>query len=194
MELYQAYLRLLLVFPLVIILAYFGLRFFLGRFAPAFGMGRRVQVLERTALNSRTFLYVVKVGDDYLLVGLTANNVVLLKDLGPGWGQDFYGELGNTPLREEKPVSFAAILQCLRGGDKAGGWQKPGGESWRNLLSVTAKNTKIMAGEREDFANLSRNYKLRKVKEEVLSGGEESITPADAGLGKEMEKDQERED
>ncbi len=139
MELYQAVLRLLIVFPLVIILTYFGLRFFLRRFAPAFGMGRQVRVLERSALNSRTFLYVVKVGDDYLLVSTTANTVVLLKDLGPNWGEKFYGEnesLEGYPEREN--LSFAAMLQEMRE-SKAGSWFARI-ERWLKSLSVKVKN------------------------------------------------------
>ena len=166
MELYQAALRLLLVFPLVIILTYFGLRFFLRRFAPAFGIGRRVQVLERSALNSRTFLYVVKVGDDYLLLGTTATTVVLLKDLGPHWGEDCYGDSENREMHPggEYP-SFASLLQRLRG-KKAEGWKISGGECWLKLLSFAGKKTKKMENDKEEFDNLTRNYKLRKVKEE----------------------------
>ncbi len=166
MELYQAALRLLLVFPLVIILTYFGLRFFLKRFAPAFGMGRRVQVLERSALNSRTFIYVVKAGDDYLLVGTTANSVVLLKDLGPHWGEDYYGESEN---RESNPgdsyPSFASLLERVAG-KKPGDWKSAGEERWLKLMSIMGKKTKKKENDKEEFDNLTRNYKLRKVKEE----------------------------
>ena len=49
MELYYAYLRLLVAFPLVIALIYFGLRFLMPYFAPALGMGRRMKVVERLA-------------------------------------------------------------------------------------------------------------------------------------------------
>ncbi len=165
MELYQAYLRLLVAFPLVVVLAYLGLRFFLARFAPVFGLGRRVQVLERAALNSRTFLYVVRVGDEYLLLGLTGSNIVLLKDLGPAWGRDFYAEPEAAgPGREQKKPSFALLLKELRG---AGGDKDAEGKNWRSLLPFVKKR----AGGEEEFASLTRNYKLRKVKEEDTPPG-----------------------
>ena len=120
MELYKVYLRLLLVYPLIIVLAYFGLRFFLHRFAPAFGLGRRVQVLERTALNNRTFLFVVKVDEDYLLIGVSAYTIALLKELGPDWGKDFYdNKEGEPPAGEGRLPSFTALLQRLRDGKGA---------------------------------------------------------------------------
>ncbi len=169
MDLYQATLRLLLVFPLVIILIFFGLRYFLKRFAPTFGIGRRVQVLERSALNSRTFIYVVKAGDDYLLVGTTANTVVLLKDLGPHWGENCYGdnEKGETHSGGEYPP-FASLLQRLQG-KTPGGPKFSGGELWLKIMSIIRKKTNKMEDEKEEFDNLPRNYKLRKVKEEEMT-------------------------
>lgn len=166
MEPYQALLRLLLVFPLVIILTYFALRFFLKRFAPALGMGRRVQVLERVALNSRTFLYVVKVENEYLLIGTSANNVVVLKDLGTDWGENIYGDNElMAGFTSGEPVSFDALLQRLK--EKIPGDWKTG--KWKQrlkILSTYGKKTKKVEREKEEFVNLRRNYKLRKVKEE----------------------------
>ena len=174
MDLYHAALRLLLVFPLVIILTYFGLRFFLGRFAPAFGLGRRVQVLERSALNSRTFLYVVKVGDDYLLVGTTASTVVLLKDLGPNWGEDYCGDIENRDVQPGAAnPSFASLLNRL-GGKESGVWKFSGHERWLKMLSIGRKKRNNLENEKEEFDNLTRNFKLRKVKEENVTQDSES--------------------
>lgn len=85
MELNAAYLRFFVVFPLVMILAYFGLRIFLFRYTPLLGRGRRIQVLERMTLHSRAYLYVVRVGEDYLLLAALPGSISLLKDLGPDW-------------------------------------------------------------------------------------------------------------
>lgn len=129
METYYAFLRLLVAFPLVLILAYFGVRFFLKRYGPAFSLGRRVQVIERVALDSRTYLYVVKVGDEYLLLSSGQGGVMLLKELG-------------TELPEEQPLeregaggdlsSFAGIMEqvkrrvpeTLSGGSRSNGFLK----------------------------------------------------------------------
>ncbi len=180
MEVYQAALRLLLVFPLVIILTYFGLRYFLGRFAPAFGMGRRVQVLERSALNNRTFLYVVKVGDDYLLVGATVNSVVLLKDLGPHWGEDCYSDNQNPePHPQGGYPSFASLMQRLQE-KKLGAWKFFGSERWLKNKSIIRKKTNKMENEKEEFDILTRNYKLRKVKEEDTTKQESELRSQDS--------------
>lgn len=95
--LYDHYLRLLIAFPLVVILTYFCLRFFLPRFAPSLGMGRRIQVVERAALNNRTFLYIIKVGKDYLLLASTGGGVTLLKDLGTSLDNVFL-----SPINKKK--------------------------------------------------------------------------------------------
>ena len=106
-----AYLRLLVAFPLVIILAYYGLRYVLKNFGPALSMGRRVQVVERTALNARTFLYVIRVGNSYLLVCSSPSGVSLLKDLGENWEESFPVELQEQTAGER---TFSELLARIK--------------------------------------------------------------------------------
>lgn len=114
MELYYAYLRLLIAFPLIIALIYFGLRFLLPYCTPAFGGGaRRIKVVERAALNNRAFLYIVKVDDQYLLLAATINSVTLLKELGEKKEASLAEALPRAQISSE-PFSFAAVLQGLR--------------------------------------------------------------------------------
>ena len=126
MELYAAYLRFFVAFPLVMILAWFGLRFLLPRFAPMLGMGRRIQVLERVALHSRAYLYVVKVGEDYLLLAAAPGSVTLLKDLGPDWAENSLlqetGLYGSQEAGIFNPGSFASLLEL---GYKGNNWKGP---------------------------------------------------------------------
>ena len=129
MELYTAYLRLLVAFPLVMILAYWGLRFILPRFAPVWSMGGEIQVMERAALHSRAFLYVVKVGEDYFLLAATHSSVTLLKDLGRSWAEDsLLTETGSDSQRPETLSwrSFGGLLEKLRA--KGNHWKGPGGQ------------------------------------------------------------------
>lgn len=130
MELYKAYLRLLVAFPLVILLAYFGLRFLLPRLAPDWSAGRKIRVVEKTALHPRAFLYVVQVDKNYFLLAVTQTNVAFLKDLGRTWADD------PPPMeREDDPQSpepsmrgsFAGLLERLR--SKGNQWKGPGNKS-----------------------------------------------------------------
>lgn len=136
LELYYAYLRLLIAFPLVIALAYWGLRYLLPRFAPAWGMGKKIRVVERTALHSRAFLYVVKVGENYFLLAATHSSITLLKDLGRSWEENFLPaeteagietEPGDFSREPELPgwSSFAGLLKKLK--EKGNQWKGPGG-------------------------------------------------------------------
>ena len=129
MELYVAYLRLLIAFPLVMILAYWGLRFLLPRLAPVWGTGKRIQVVERTALHSRAFLYVVKVGEDYFLLATTQNSVTFLKDLGQSWLEDSPLTEADSAFHGPEPFGrrgFAGLLEKLRA--KSNQWKGPGGK------------------------------------------------------------------
>jgi flagellar biogenesis protein FliO len=109
MELFYAYLRLLVAFPLVIVLIYFGLRFLMPYFAPSLGLGRRLKVVERLALNNRTFLYVVNVDKQFLLLAATPNAVTLLKDLGEEWDESLQKTPETAKIQREH-LTFAGVL------------------------------------------------------------------------------------
>ena len=138
MELYYAYLRLLVAFPLVIALIYFGLRFLMPYFAPALGMGRRMKVVERLALSNRTFLYVVKVDDAYLLLAATPNAVNLLKELGEDWEESLQGG-PETAKIQQMPLSFAGILRELRERSRQAFQVPPGRQVIRKVMTLSDK-------------------------------------------------------
>ena len=138
MELYYAYLRLLVAFPLVIALIYFGLRFLMPYFAPAMGMGRRMKVVERLALSNRTFLYVVKVDGAYLLLAATPNAVTLLKELGEGWEESLHG-VPETAEIQQMPLSFAGILRGIRERSSQAFQVPPGRQVIRKVWTLSDK-------------------------------------------------------
>ncbi|HAA35147.1 MAG TPA: flagellar biosynthetic protein FliO [Firmicutes bacterium] len=138
MELYYAYLRLLVAFPLVIALIYFGLRFLMPYFAPAMGMGRRMKVVERLALSNRTFLYVVKVDGAYLLLAATPNAVTLLKELDEGWEESLQGG-PETAKIQQMPLSFAGILRELRERSRQAFQVPPGRQVIRKVWTLSDK-------------------------------------------------------
>ena len=134
MELYYAYLRLLIAFPLVILLAYFGLRLFLSRFSPSMGGGKRVKVLERTALNSKSYIYLVKVGNQYLLLASTASTVTLLKDLGEVCEEELYINEEFQGTGEAVPPNFATVMEEVKKRVKGKG--NPFSNFWHRLFPI----------------------------------------------------------
>lgn len=127
MDLYGAYLRFFVFFPLVMLLAYFGLRFLLPRYAPLLGAGRKIQVLEKVALHSRACLYVVRAGENYLLLAVVPGNVTLLKDLGPDWAASYMQqETGSVDSEGPEALSFTGLWKRLR--DKGNNSKGPDGQ------------------------------------------------------------------
>jgi flagellar biosynthetic protein FliO len=163
MELYYAYLRLLVAFPLVIVLIYFGLRFLLPYFAPALGMGRRMKVVERLALNNRTFLYVVKVDREYLLLATTSNAVTLLKDLGKDW-EDSLQEVPETTKTPREFLSFAGILRQVREKSRDIFKDSPGRQIIQKVMPQNDKKAQRKEKLKEDLGKLSRNLKAGRKK------------------------------
>ena len=112
MDLYLAYLRLFLAFPLVLLLIFLCFRYIIPRFAPALGMGGSVQVVERVVLNARTTLFVVRAGDEYLLLASSANGVTLLKVLEEGSSAKYVGAALENNQQDNR--SFAGFLSQFR--------------------------------------------------------------------------------
>ncbi len=79
-DFWKALLRIIIVLPVVLLLAYFFLKIFLSR--KNFSLQRGyMQVLEQVGVGSRASLVIAKVGNDYYLLGVTEQQVVLLQKL-----------------------------------------------------------------------------------------------------------------
>ncbi|MEW6661734.1 MAG: flagellar biosynthetic protein FliO [Bacillota bacterium] len=82
-ELYTAVLRLLIFLPLVAALAYFSLKYGLGRRWQLQGTGF-IKVLDRVSLNAKSHLYLVEAGGRYFVVASGDQGPRLITEL-PDW-------------------------------------------------------------------------------------------------------------
>jgi flagellar protein FliO/FliZ len=78
--LFYSYIKLLIALPLVLGLAYLSLKYG-GRYLRNAQRTRNIEVLERVVLQKNASLFVVKVGEDYHLMGVTDQEIRLLKEL-----------------------------------------------------------------------------------------------------------------
>ncbi|MDO9536579.1 MAG: flagellar biosynthetic protein FliO [Bacillota bacterium] len=170
MDLFYHYLRLLIAFPLVVLLTYFTLRFFLPRFAPALGMGRRVQVVERTALNSRTFLYIVKVGNDYLLIASAGGAVTLLKDLGTSPDEEFLSPSQALGKEVSQPLTFTGVLEKLKEKSSSAIKRSSTDGILQKIFPFDGRKPKKKEKIEEDSGNLSRILELEEKNGEQRKG------------------------
>lgn len=72
--------KLLFALPVVILLAYISLRL-TNQYLSKQGRGKNIQILERVPLNNKSALCVVKAGQDYLVLGISENNIQVIKKL-----------------------------------------------------------------------------------------------------------------
>jgi len=104
-ELYWALIKLLVSLPLVLALAYFFLKYVLGRgsyFSPA--GTRRMKVLEQLTLGPKAALSLVEVGGRYYLIAHHEGGISLLQEL-----EELPGVLEGT-AQGESTLDFGAIL------------------------------------------------------------------------------------
>ena len=79
-DLWKALLRLFLFLPLVLLLAYFSIRIGASR-SQLWRGSHSMQIMERVALGPKAGLCIVKVGQQYYLIGVSEQRVELLKEL-----------------------------------------------------------------------------------------------------------------
>lgn len=79
-ELWKALLRLVIFLPLVLLLAYWSIRFGASR-GQMWQGSRNLRVMERIALGQKAGLCIVKVGQEYYLIGISEQKIELLKEL-----------------------------------------------------------------------------------------------------------------
>ena len=104
------YIKLILVLGLILALAFVVLRFGLPRLAGAHNLAPGViQVAARYALEPKKSLYVIRVGEDYCLLGTTESGMHYLAALAPGGIEP---ALAQTPPPPQD--KFAELMQSLR--------------------------------------------------------------------------------
>ncbi len=74
--------KLIIILLLVLVVAVYVIRFGLTKLQPAYYQQRgSLQVLERLALNQKSWLFLVQVGDKYLLLGVSTNSIEYLTEV-----------------------------------------------------------------------------------------------------------------
>ncbi|MBS3977606.1 MAG: flagellar biosynthetic protein FliO [Syntrophomonadaceae bacterium] len=82
-DLFEAVLRLLIFLPLVAALAYFSLKYGLGKKWQFQGTGS-IKVLDRVSLNAKSQLYLVEAGGKYFVLASGEQGAQLITELS-GW-------------------------------------------------------------------------------------------------------------
>lgn len=95
-----SFLKIIIAIPIVILLAYISLR--MGNKLLAKGYdGKNIKIIERINLSNKAALYIAKISDEYFLLGVSDQNITLLKELTD------IKELKNI---EKNPISFEHTL------------------------------------------------------------------------------------
>lgn len=79
-ELFFSTLKLLVALPIVILLAYISLRL-TNKYLYRQNQGKNIQVLERVPIHNKSSLCVVKVFEDYMIIGVGEDNFQVIKTL-----------------------------------------------------------------------------------------------------------------
>jgi flagellar protein FliO/FliZ len=104
------YLKLLLVLGFILALAFITLRMVLPRITGSRALGPgAIQVAARYPLEPKKNLYVIRVGEDYFLVGTTESGMHYLTTLDPGHIEPALTKTDAPPKRE-----FATLMQAFR--------------------------------------------------------------------------------
>lgn len=81
-QIFWSFVKLLISLPVVLALAYFGIKIVLANKKFGFAnSAKQMKLIEQLALGPKTVLSIVKIGEDYYLVGSQDNSVNLLKEL-----------------------------------------------------------------------------------------------------------------
>jgi len=100
-DIFLLIIRMVFALGLVMALAYFSLRLGLPRLYPSGTEKKIVSVIERTALAPKVWVYVVKVGEELLLVGVNGTSITYLKELPPELGEGMEeGDMGPKDLKD----------------------------------------------------------------------------------------------
>ncbi len=106
-EILFAFIRTLIALPLILLLAYFAIKYGLAHrgIKGMRGLGRRMRVIEQLPLGQKVFISLVEVGKKYYLVAHSENSFQLLKE---------FAELPETLPEPEFAENLPDFRQLLK--------------------------------------------------------------------------------
>lgn len=105
MEYFVLFIKMMLALVLVLVLAYFSLKLGFPRlYSSSFSGEKNMAIVERLALTPKAWLYIVKVGEEIMLIGVDGTNITYLKELPQELAQNF-------EFPKQKPVNFKELLK-----------------------------------------------------------------------------------
>lgn len=100
-ELLISALKLLLALPAVILLAYISLKF-TNTYLSGQNQNKNIQVIEKVPIQNKSSLCLVKIGENYMVIGISENNFQVLKTLEEN-------EIKNDKIQKGK-IGFAEVF------------------------------------------------------------------------------------
>lgn len=107
---------MLIALPIVLLLAYASLK--LGKnYMSNLGKGRNIKVLETVPISNKSFVSVVKIGNQFMVLGISEHNVNLLKMLTNDEIKEFNAEQAENANRNRYLIKRSQInkLKSLLG-------------------------------------------------------------------------------
>jgi flagellar protein FliO/FliZ len=92
-------LKLILALPVVILLAYISLRL-TNQYLTKHNQGKNIQVLERTPINNKASICVVRIGEEFMVMGISENSFEVIKTLDQDEVKDYVNSNTNINLAE----------------------------------------------------------------------------------------------
>ena len=81
-------LKLIIALPVVILLAYISLRL-TNQYLKKYNQGKNIQVLERTPIHNKASICLVRIGEEFMVVGINENAFQVIKTLKQEEVKDF---------------------------------------------------------------------------------------------------------
>lgn len=93
------FLKLLLALPFVLLLIYISLKFH-HQYMLKYQQGKNMKIIERMPLSNKSFLTIVKVGKEYLILGVTENHMEVIQKLDSSEINEYSNSQVQIPLNE----------------------------------------------------------------------------------------------
>ncbi|HOB19096.1 MAG TPA: flagellar biosynthetic protein FliO [Candidatus Atribacteria bacterium] len=103
-------LKLLLALPAVVLLAYISLRM-TNKYLYTQNQNKHIQVLERVPLSNKSSLCIAKVLDEYMVLGVSENNLQVIKTLDKQEVEVLMSQADGTDITTALRVNLNKLLK-----------------------------------------------------------------------------------
>ncbi|MTI69474.1 MAG: flagellar biosynthetic protein FliO [Firmicutes bacterium] len=110
---FLSFIKLLIALPIVVILAYISLRLS-NKYLMKYNKGKNMKIIEKIPLHNKSSLCIAKLGEKYVVLGVSENNIQVLTELSENEIKECVKDDGEYNFKEALLKNYKKLRKGMK--------------------------------------------------------------------------------